>query len=80
VVLEVRDDGVGFTPYKLSQIRAMLSGAADGVSMKGGGFGLENVNKRIKLYYGSQYGLAIESHYRGGTQVSVTIPEIYDPV
>jgi len=48
--------------------------------MKGGGFGLENVNKRIKLYYGSQYGLAIESHYRGGTQVSVTIPEIYDPV
>ena len=80
VVLEVRDDGVGFTPYKLSQIRAMLSGTADGVSMKGGGFGLENVNKRIKLYYGSQYGLAIESHYRGGTQVSVTIPEIYDPV
>ena len=80
VVLEVRDDGVGFTPYKLSQIREMLSGTTDGFSLNGGGFGLENVNKRIKLYYGAQYGLAIESHYRGGTQVTVTIPEIYDPV
>jgi two-component system sensor histidine kinase YesM len=80
VVLEVRDDGVGFTPYKLSQIREMLSGTAEGISMNGGGFGLGNVNKRIKLYYGAQYGLAIESHYRGGTQVTVTIPEIYDPV
>jgi two-component system sensor histidine kinase YesM len=38
------------------------------------GFGLENVNKRIRLYYGRQYGLSIHSQYRGGTQVTVTIP------
>jgi two-component system sensor histidine kinase YesM len=80
VILEVRDDGVGFTPYKLSQIRETLSGTNDEISMKEGGFGLENVNKRIKLYYGPQYGLAIESHYRGGTQVTVTIPETYAAV
>jgi two-component system sensor histidine kinase YesM len=78
VILEVCDDGVGFTPYKLSQIRETLSGTTDEISMKESGFGLENVNKRIKLYYGTQYGLAIESHYRGGTQVTVTIPETYE--
>ena len=80
VILEVRDDGVGFTPYKLAQIRAMLSGTIDDFSLKGGGFGLGNVNKRIKLYYGPQYGLGIESYYRGGTQVTVTIPETYESV
>jgi two-component system sensor histidine kinase YesM len=78
VVLEVRDDGVGFTPYKLAQIRAMLSGEADGIENKEGGFGLENVNKRVKLYYGQEYGLSVQSHYRAGTQVTVTIPENYD--
>jgi two-component system sensor histidine kinase YesM len=78
VVLEVRDDGVGFTPYKLAQIKAMLSGDSDEIGMKEGGFGLENVNKRIKLYYGPEYGISIQSQYRGGTQVTVTIPESYE--
>jgi two-component system sensor histidine kinase YesM len=80
VVLEVRDDGVGFTPYKLAQIREMLSGEKDEIKMKEGGFGLENVNKRIKLYYGTQYGISIDSHYRGGTEVTITIPETYETV
>lgn len=80
VVLEVRDDGVGFTPYKLVQIREMLAGETDEITMKEGGFGLGNVNKRIKLYYGLPYGLAIESQYRGGTKVTVTIPETYETV
>jgi two-component system sensor histidine kinase YesM len=79
VVLEVRDDGVGFTPYKLAQIRDMLSGQADRIRMKEGGFGLDNVNKRIMLYYGPQYGLSIDSHYRGGTLVTVTIPDSHEP-
>lgn len=80
VVLEVCDDGVGFTPYKLDQIRRTLSGETGEITMKEGGFGLENVNKRIKLYYGRQYGLAIQSHYRSGTRVTVTIPESYETV
>ena len=78
VVLVVRDDGVGFTPYKLTQIREMLATESGQITMNEGGFGLENVNKRLKLYYGIQYGLSIQSHYRGGTQVTVTIPESYE--
>jgi two-component system sensor histidine kinase YesM len=74
VRLEVQDDGVGFTPYKLAQIRDMLNDDIGEISLKEGGFGLENVNKRIKLYYGKQYGLYVQSEYLGGTQVVARIP------
>jgi len=78
VLLEVQDDGVGFTPYKLAQIQAALQDDTGAISGKDGGFGLENVNKRIELYYGKQYGLSIESQYQSGTRVTVTIPVQHD--
>jgi two-component system sensor histidine kinase YesM len=77
VRLEVQDDGVGFTPYKLAEIRSMLNDDTSEISLKEGGFGLENVNKRIKLYYGKQYGLYVQSEYLGGTQVVARIPLQY---
>jgi two-component system sensor histidine kinase YesM len=72
--LEVEDDGVGFTPYKLSTIRTALHGDFNEVTSKDSGFGLENVNKRIKLYYGKEYNLSIDSQYLTGTKVSLQIP------
>lgn len=78
VLLQVNDDGVGLTPYKLAQVRDMLSEESGSLPLEGGGFGLENVNKRVKLYYGKGYGLTIESQYRSGTQVNVVIPIIHE--
>jgi two-component system sensor histidine kinase YesM len=37
--------------------------------------GLENVNRRIKLLYGSSYGVEIESSYDEYTRVTVRIPD-----
>ncbi|MFL7893413.1 MAG: histidine kinase [Anaerolineales bacterium] len=74
VMLEVEDSGVGLTPYKLSRILERLNDESDEITPDGEGFGLANVNKRIKLYYGDQYGLSIESQYREGTRVKVVIP------
>ncbi|MBN1992839.1 MAG: sensor histidine kinase [Anaerolineae bacterium] len=74
VLFEVEDDGVGFTPYKLGQIQAKMNDDSDEIILKESGFGLENVNKRIKLYYGKQYGLSIASQYREGTRVTLAIP------
>ena len=74
VLLEIQDDGIGCTPYKLSKIREKLSDESDEITSQEEGFGLANVNKRIKLYYGIQYGLSIESQYQEGTRVSVRIP------
>ena len=73
-LLEVQDNGIGCTPYKLGQIRERLNDDADEISQEEEGFGLANVNKRIKLYYGNDYGLSIDSQYQEGTRVTVTIP------
>ena len=73
VLLEVEDDGIGITPESLARITAMMNDNLDEIRFEHG-FGLDNVNKRIKLYYGKQYGLSITSEYQAGTCVSVTIP------
>ena len=74
VLLEVQDDGVGCTPYKLAKILDQLNEDATAASSIEEGFGLSNVNKRIKLYYGEEYGLSIESRYQEGTKITVAIP------
>ncbi len=38
--------------------------------------GLRNVQKRIKLYYGNQYGIKIDSEKGSGTSIWVKIPAI----
>ena len=74
VLLDVQDDGVGFTPFKLSQIQAAVANDSDEILQSESGFGLKNVHKRIQLYYGNQYGLSVESQYQKGTRVTVAIP------
>jgi two-component system, sensor histidine kinase YesM len=79
ILLEVEDDGVGFTPYKLAQIQASLDDDSSEITLTESGFGLENVNKRIKLYYGRQYGITLHSQYQSGTRVILVIPLQVDP-
>ncbi len=73
IILEVEDDGIGFTPEKLAMVQAELEDDSGDVRLEFG-FGIDNVNKRIKLYYGKQYGLSIRSEFRAGTCVSLLIP------
>jgi two-component system sensor histidine kinase YesM len=73
VLLEVEDNGIGFTPEKLAQLRAELDDASGDFKLESG-FGIGNVNRRIKLYYGNPYGLSIQSEYGIGTCVTLVIP------
>ncbi len=73
VLLEVEDNGIGFTPEKLAQLRAELEDDSGDIKLESG-FGLGNVNKRIRLYYGSPYGLSVQSEYSTGTCVTLVIP------
>ena len=70
--IEIEDNGMGMTPERLAQVRAWLLHDAPGPNE--GGYGLVNVNQRIRLYYGQRYGLTITSEYGAGTTVSLTIP------
>lgn len=73
VLLEVEDDGIGFTEEKLAQLQAELADDSGDIRMESG-FGIGNVNKRIRLYYGKQYGLSVSSKYNTGTCVTLVIP------
>jgi two-component system, sensor histidine kinase YesM len=73
VQLEVEDNGIGFAPDKLIQLQAELEDDSGDIKQESG-FGVGNVNQRIKLYYGKQYGLSVKSEYLTGTRVSFIIP------
>jgi two-component system, sensor histidine kinase YesM len=73
VLLEVEDDGIGFTPEKLVLLRSELEDDSGDIKLENG-FGIGNVNKRIRLYYGKQYGLSVRSEYNTGTCVTLIIP------
>jgi two-component system sensor histidine kinase YesM len=73
VLLEVEDNGIGFAPERLAQLRARLEDDSGDIGLENG-FGIGNVNRRIRLYYGRSYGLSIQSEYTIGTCVTVVIP------
>ena len=71
--LEVADDGGGIPPDRLREVREGLAESTIEVN-KGPGYGLKNVNQRIRLYYGPEWGLSIDSTPGRGTLVTVRIP------
>jgi two-component system sensor histidine kinase YesM len=75
IVLEVEDNGIGFTPERLAHVRAQIGDDSDEIRLESG-FGIDNINKRVQLYYGRQYGLSIESEHQVGTRVTLVIPAI----
>jgi two-component system sensor histidine kinase YesM len=75
VLLEVEDDGIGFSSDNLAHLQAELEDESGEIQMESG-FGIGNVNKRIRLYYGKDYGLTVRSEYNVGTCVTLVIPAI----
>jgi two-component system, sensor histidine kinase YesM len=73
ILLEVEDDGIGFTPEKLAQLQQELEDDSGDIKLESG-FGIGNVNKRIRLYYGKPYGVSVRSEYNSGTCVTLVIP------
>ena len=43
-----------------------------------GGIAVRNVNNRIKLLFGEEYGISIYSQSGAGTDVEITLPPNYD--
>ena len=70
----VSDDGVGMTPAELNDLRDTIAGRTEAAADNVHGIGLRNVNERIRLNYGSRYGIRVESTYGVGTTVTVLIP------
>lgn len=71
----VSDDGIGMTEDEVRRLKGIISGAIQD-DRDDGGFGLFNVNQRLELNYGEEYGLNIESTYNEGTSIAVRIPVV----
>lgn len=70
VCFSVEDNGVGIKQDKLEKLRSQLEKFEEG-------YGLKNVHNRVRLTYGEEYGVKIESVFGKGTRVLVYIPIIY---
>ena len=76
LIVRISDNGVGMEPETLHQLQEELCRTAyDYIdSGRGTGIALLNVNNRIRLLFGEQYGITICSTPGLGTDVTVTLP------
>ena len=65
ILIVVEDNGIGMEQKIIDTI----------LTQQSKGYGLRNVNERIKLYYGQQYHLTIESQLGVGTKIITRIPK-----
>jgi two-component system sensor histidine kinase YesM len=83
MLFRIMDNGVGMSPDKQSELRALLDGA-DSHKYKfesigeqaGKGLGLQNIAERIKLHYGDRYYLTIIPGAVEGTKIEILIPKV----
>ncbi|AJH00921.1 hypothetical protein LF65_04381 [Clostridium beijerinckii] len=75
IVFRIRDNGKGIDADKIN----MMLQASENKNKNGfNGMGIKNVNERIKLYFGEQYGLHYLSNIENGTEVIMRLPVIID--
>jgi two-component system, LytTR family, sensor kinase len=66
-IIDVIDDGVGVNPANADRVKT------------GAGIGLRNVNERLKVIYGANYQLQLDSVPGEGTCARIVIPELLEP-
>ena len=78
LIITVSDNGIGIPSSKLEDINErLITGGGNGLvsGNRNGGIALYNVNNRLKLYFGDDYGLVLRSIEGNGTDVEVYIPK-----
>ncbi len=73
LVMICSDDGTGMTPEVLEEIQQVLRSSVN----KSSHTGLYNINRRLQLKYGEEYGIQITSEPKKGTTLKVILPIRY---
>jgi two-component system sensor histidine kinase YesM len=71
ILFVISDNGIGISKEKLDRIEKTLE---DNTHKQTNTIGLSNVNERLKIIYGSSYGISISSELDKGTCVKIRIP------
>lgn len=73
ILLRVKDDGVGMEEEDLRKLQTEIEKPCKETEK---GFGLANVNERIRMNFGAEYGMKIDSVKGKGTCVEIVIPAV----
>lgn len=73
--INITDNGIGMSKEKLDTLRAALVSEEDDDTSENG-IGLKNIHNRIKLFYGEEYGLDINSEENIYTCITIRLPLI----
>ena len=68
---QISDNGLGMTSQ---QVDSLLGSKPHVSSRRGSGIGVKNVNERIRLFFGEDYGLTIQSEPDEGTVIKICLP------
>lgn len=75
MLIQIRDNGTGISPEKLSGLQEALEDDNENpIVASRNGLGLENVHKRLQLHYGKGFGLSIDSVPGAYTCVTIRLP------
>lgn len=72
VVLTVADNGLGMTKAELARLRESMK---SDIIKESKHIGVTNVNQRLRLYFGDEYGLEVDSQEDKGTVVTMRFPK-----
>ena len=73
-IIEITDSGQGMDQETIDHIYKKISGEIESGGGSGNGIGLKNVQDRIRISFGSQYGISIYSREKCYTKVVVKLP------
>jgi len=71
--IRIEDNGIGMTEERMAEVR---DGILHKVPTEKDMYGLYNVNERIRLNFGEEYGLELDSLYNEGTVVAIVLPYV----
>ncbi len=76
LIIRISDDGAGMSRTQAEALREKLNAGMDGIITSGTrhGIALVNINERLKLYFGEEYGLSFSSAEQCGTIVELILP------
>ena len=70
IIINVSDNGIGMNNEMINSTLHLDS------KNKKSGYGIQNINDRLSVFFGPEYGISIKSEINIGTTVTVRIPKI----